>query len=51
MDYNNISNEDLGKMVEDILNGRPIDMDLNNEPQYVDERADAFIKYLKGMVK
>lgn len=51
MEYNNISNEELGKMVENILSGRPVDMSINSEPQYVDERAEAFIKSLKDMVK
>lgn len=51
MDFNNISNEDLGKMVENILSGKPIDMSINSEPEYVDERAEAFIQSLKDMVK
>jgi len=51
MEYNNISNEELSKMVENILSGRPVDMSLNSEPGYVDERAEAFIQSLKDMVK
>lgn len=51
MEYNKLSNEDLSKMVENILTGNPVDMNINNEPQYVDEKAEAFIKSLKDMVK
>lgn len=51
MEYNNINNEDLSKMIENILNGNPADMGINEEPQYVDERVEAFIKSLKDMVK
>lgn len=51
MDFNNITNEQLGKMVEDILNGRPVDMGVNSQPGYVDERAEAFIQSLRDMVK
>ena len=51
MDYNNISNEDLSKMVENILNGNPADMGINTNAGYVDERAETFIQSLKDMVK
>lgn len=51
MEYNNISNEELSKMVESILNGNPVNLSINNEPEYVDERAEAFIQSLKDMVK
>ena len=51
MEYNDISNEDLSKMVDNILSGKPVDMGLSGEPQYVDERAEAFIQSLKDMVK
>jgi len=51
MEYNDISNEQLSKMVENILNGRTVDMSINSEPEYVDERAEAFIQSLKDMVK
>ena len=51
MDFNNISNEDLGKMVENILNGKMLDMSINSENRYVDERAEAFLQSLKDMVK
>jgi len=51
MEYNNISNEELGKMVENILSGKTVDMSLNSETQYIDERAEAFIQSLKDMVK
>ena len=51
MDYNNISNEELSKMVENILSRKPVDMSINSDPQYIDERAEAFIQSLKDMVK
>ena len=51
MDYNNISNEDLSKMVENVLNGKPVDLCINTNAGYVDERAEAFIQSLKDMVK
>ena len=47
MDYNNISNEKLSKMVEDILNGKEVESDI----PYVDERANEFIKSLQNMVE
>ena len=51
MEYNNISNEELSKMVENILSGKTVNMSINSEPEYVDERAEAFIKSLQDMVK
>lgn len=51
MDYTNISNEDLSKMVENVLNGNPADMGIAANTGYVDEKAEAFIKSLKDMVK
>lgn len=51
MDYTNISNEELSAMVENILSGKPIDISINSKPEYVDERAEAFIKSLRDMVK
>ena len=51
MEFNNISNEELSKMVENILSGKPVDVSINSEPKYIDERAEAFIQSLKDMVK
>ena len=51
MEYNRLSNEELSKMVENILTGTTVDMNINNETGYVDEKAEAFIKSLKDMVK
>ena len=50
MDYNNMSSEDLGRMVENILNGNPADLGIGANTGYIDERAEAFIKSLKDMV-
>ena len=49
MEYNDISNEQLGKIIENVLNGMPADMTINDD-KYVDEKAEAFVKSLKDMV-
>lgn len=51
MEYNDVSNEDLGKMIDNILNGNPADMGISDDTKYVDEKAEAFIQSLKDMVK
>ena len=47
MEYNNISNEELSKMINNILMGN----DIQNETSYVDEKQREFISSLQGMVE
>jgi len=51
MGYSDISNEDLGKMIDNVLNGNPAKMGINSDSTYIDEKAEAFIQSLKDMVK
>lgn len=45
-----ISNENLSKMIEDILNGKSQDV-VMPQNEYVDEKAEEFLKSLREMVK
>ncbi len=45
-----ISNEQLSKMIENILEGKPQDIAINTN-EYVDEKAEAFLQSLRDMVK
>lgn len=45
-----ISNENLSKMIENILNGKSQDV-IMPQNEYVDEKAEAFLKSLRDMVK
>ena len=47
MSYNNISNEELNKMIDNILNGK----DAQSESTYVDEKQKEFISSLQSMVE
>ena len=47
MEYNNFSNEDLSRMINNILSGN----DINEQAGYVDEKQQAFISSLQSMVE
>lgn len=47
MNYSNLSNEDLNKMINNILSGN----DINQSTGYVDEKQQAFISSLQSMVE
>lgn len=47
MNYKEISNEELSKMIDNILNGN----DIQSEQSYIDEKQREFISSLQGMVE